>query len=216
MNVQNPGRGRRLSRAQRREKIVDAALARFSRCGYRGATTRQLARAAGVTEVTLFRYFPTKEKLFGAVLDKYSILPILQAEIMKPRKRGDGRATLRFIARKFLKILRDRQDIIRLMLSESATNPRQARMLFRQGPGRFLQNIVKLLSGFCARGQIRRVDLPLAARGILGIFFSFVMMQEVFFDKEIKPVNFDRAADVLCDLLWRGLRPNRSTRKGRR
>jgi len=215
MRKRKPKSQKRLGRAERHERIVDAALASFSRHGYRGATTRHLARAARITEVTLFRHFPTKEMLFGAVLDKYSILPILRAELMQPSQRGDARATVRYLGRKFLGILEKRRDIIRLMLSESVTNPRQARMLFRQGPGRFLQHIVKLLAGFHARGEIRSVDFRLAARGILGIFFSFIMMREIFFDRETKAMDLEGVADDLSDLLWFGLCPDRPKAKAR-
>jgi len=202
------------AREVRREKIVGAALRTFSRHGYRGATTRLLARAANITEVTLFRYFPTKERLFGAVLDKYSVLPILREQIQQPARGADARAALRSLGRRFLGVLSERQDIIRLMLSEAATNARQARMLFRQGPGRFVEDAAKMLSRFHRRGEIRRVDFALAARGLLGVFFSYVLIQEILFGKEKVRVSQNRAADALSDLLWFGLRPGRSTRKG--
>lgn len=208
-----PKSRRRLSSAQRRERIVDAALRTFSRHGYRGATTRQLARAARITEVTLFRYFVSKEKLFAAVLEKYSILPVLQAEMVRPPPRGRGRATLRQVGRRFLKILKEREHLIRLMLSESVVNPRQARMMFRQGPGRFVQDTAKLLAMFHERGEIRRVDFTLASRAVLGVFFSFFLMQEILLGRESEPLDLDQATGQLSDLLWRGLRRKSPTRK---
>jgi AcrR family transcriptional regulator len=211
-----PQRKRRLSRDERRDRIVEAALRTFSRCGYRGATTRELAQAARITEVTLFRYFPTKEKLFGAVIEKYSILPILRAELAGLSQGGDARATLRSLGRRFLEVLQERQDIIRVMVSESAGNPRQARMLFRQGPGRFLEDISKMLGIFSERGEIRRVDLKIASRGVLGLFFSFIQMQEIFFAKETDAIGLDRAANELSDLLWFGLCPQRPTAEKRK
>jgi AcrR family transcriptional regulator len=204
----------RTRREVRREKIVGAALRTFSRCGYRGATTRLLARAANITEVTLFRYFPTKEKLFGAVLDKYSILPILREQLQPPASDADARVALRSLGRRFMGVLSERQDIIRLMLSEAAINARQARMLFRQGPGRFVKDAARMLSRFYRRGKIRRVDFPLAARGLLGVFFSYVLIQEILFGKENVRVSLNRAADALSDMLWFGFRPSHSTRKG--
>ncbi|MBM3334946.1 helix-turn-helix transcriptional regulator [Candidatus Sumerlaeota bacterium] len=185
----------------------------FSRHGFRGSTTRRLARAGGITEVTLFRYFPTKEKLFGAVLDKYSVLPVLRAEVLRSRSGGSPEATVRHIGRKFLAILHERQDIIRLMLSEAATNRRQAAMLFRQGPGRFIQEMTKLLSAMKRRREIRSIDLALAARAFLGIFFSFTIIREIFLDEKIKPMALNKVADRLSDLLWHGLRPDRSGRR---
>jgi AcrR family transcriptional regulator len=50
------------------QKILDAALHVFSRNGYVGARTRMIAKESGFTEMTLFRKFETKEKLFNRVL----------------------------------------------------------------------------------------------------------------------------------------------------
>jgi len=209
-------RPQRLNRMQRRERIVDAALAVFSHHGYRGATTRQLSRAAGITEVTLFRHFPTKERLFGAVLEKYSILPVLRAALSRLPEQADARTTLRRIGRQFLQILTERRDMIRLILSEAAVNPRLAAVLFRQGPGKFLGDAAKILSVFRTRGEIRRVNLAIASRALLGIFFSFILIQEIFSAKKTQPWRLDRASDGLSDLLWFGLRPDRSAAKNRK
>ena len=216
MNTKTPGapNRRRMSRQARREQIVDAALRAFSRHGFRGATTRRLAHAAGVTEVTLFRYFPRKEDLFRAVLDTYSILPVLRAEMVEPPRRGGAQAALRNLGRRFLGLLRERQDLIRLVLSEAVVNPRMARMMFRQGPGRFFEDAAKVLQAYHTRGEIRRVDFELASRAFLGVFFTFILTQEILLGKEVKPMDLDRAADELSDILWRGLCCASRGRKG--
>lgn len=51
-------------------RLLEAASAVFARDGLSGATTREIAREAGVNEVTLFRNFQTKEGLMAAVLEK--------------------------------------------------------------------------------------------------------------------------------------------------
>jgi AcrR family transcriptional regulator len=50
--------------ARTRRKILDAARGVFARSGYRGGRTVDVATLAGVTERTLFRYFPSKAELF--------------------------------------------------------------------------------------------------------------------------------------------------------
>jgi len=49
-------------------RIVHAAVALFSRQGYHGTSTREIARLADVSEVTVFRYFERKEDIFWAAL----------------------------------------------------------------------------------------------------------------------------------------------------
>ncbi len=51
-------------------RILAAATRVFARDGLQGATTREIAREAGVHEVTLFRHFLTKENLLKAVLQQ--------------------------------------------------------------------------------------------------------------------------------------------------
>lgn len=49
-------------------RIVRSAIALFSRQGYHGTSTRDIARLADVSEVTLYRYFEHKEDVFWAAL----------------------------------------------------------------------------------------------------------------------------------------------------
>lgn len=48
------------------EALTQSALALFAECGYDATTTAQIAGRAGVSEMTLFRHFPTKEALLLA------------------------------------------------------------------------------------------------------------------------------------------------------
>ncbi|WP_342001603.1 TetR/AcrR family transcriptional regulator [Microbacterium sp. LWH7-1.2] len=61
--------GKRLSSEERRRQILVAALAVFGARGYEGATTDEVARAAGVSQPYVVRLFGSKENLFLAVLD---------------------------------------------------------------------------------------------------------------------------------------------------
>jgi len=54
----------RLSAEERKTAIVKAALPLFARKGYAETTTKELARAAGVSEPLLYKHFPGKEALY--------------------------------------------------------------------------------------------------------------------------------------------------------
>jgi TetR/AcrR family transcriptional regulator len=55
--------------SDRRSQILNVALNIFSKKGLNGATTKEIAAAAGVTEAIIFRHFPTKNALYQAVLE---------------------------------------------------------------------------------------------------------------------------------------------------
>ena len=74
---------RERKKAQTRQRLQEQALRLFTERGYEATTVEQVAAAAGVSHMTFFRYFPTKE---DAVLsDSYD--PMLVAAI---RARPDG------------------------------------------------------------------------------------------------------------------------------
>lgn len=56
--------------AQTRRAILDAAIARFGREGYRSTSVADIARDAGVGGTVTYAYFPNKEALFLAALDE--------------------------------------------------------------------------------------------------------------------------------------------------
>lgn len=58
----------RLTGRERKDRILSAATKVFSRSGFSNATTRELARTAGVTEPTLYLHFANKMVLFEAVV----------------------------------------------------------------------------------------------------------------------------------------------------
>jgi AcrR family transcriptional regulator len=63
------GNAARLSADQRKQAIVDAVRGVFAEKGFDGTTTRELAKAAGVSEALLYKHFPSKESLYAAMLD---------------------------------------------------------------------------------------------------------------------------------------------------
>src|SRR3974390_1253685 len=60
----------RMPAAERRELVLDAAVAEFAIHGLAGTSTEDVARRAGISQPYLFRLFPTKKALFLALVDR--------------------------------------------------------------------------------------------------------------------------------------------------
>ena len=58
----------RKSKEERREDILDAAIAEFAAKGLHGASTDEIARLAGISQPYVFRLFGTKKELYLAVI----------------------------------------------------------------------------------------------------------------------------------------------------
>jgi len=58
----------RLSFNERRQAIIESVKDVFAKAGFDGTTSRELAKAAGISEALLYKYFPTKLSLYNAML----------------------------------------------------------------------------------------------------------------------------------------------------
>lgn len=69
----SPRRTPRQDRSRRTvERILDAATRVLSERGYDGASTNRIARAAGISNGSLYQYFPNKDAIVVAVLDRFA------------------------------------------------------------------------------------------------------------------------------------------------
>jgi AcrR family transcriptional regulator len=70
--AQNPGRGQRLPRTERRAQLLEAALAVFVENGYHQAAMDDIAARAGVSKPVLYQHFPGKLELYLALIDRHA------------------------------------------------------------------------------------------------------------------------------------------------
>jgi AcrR family transcriptional regulator len=66
----------RLSSDERRQAIIEAVKDVFAKKGFERTTSRDLAKAARVSEALLYKYFPTKQSLYQATLRACAEMPI--------------------------------------------------------------------------------------------------------------------------------------------
>lgn len=102
----------------------------FAESGFRGATTRRIAEAAGVNEVTLFRQFKSKSALISEVAEMYALR---RSEEALP---SDPDAPLKELSEwctAHLALLRDSRDMIRKCMAEVHELPHMIGCM-RRGP----------------------------------------------------------------------------------
>ncbi|MFS1512862.1 TetR/AcrR family transcriptional regulator [Chengkuizengella sp. SCS-71B] len=101
-----------------REKILKASLKLFSENGYKGATLKKIALEAGVTEMTVFRIFETKEKIYEEIMGTFkSSLPILRNYI-ENEATYELEVDLKEITKLFYNQLLDNAQIMMIIFKE--------------------------------------------------------------------------------------------------
>lgn len=189
------------SELSRRDRLVDAALVVFAREGVDGASIKQIGQAAGVAPGLIYHYFPSKEALLTAAVERHGFLPELRELLAIPPERSVCEM-LPQIVEGLYRLLTERLELVRVVVARVQTHPEMRARL-----GELIAEAQTLLSGYLhARveaGELRAHASEAAARMLLS---TVVMMRLT----DAPPALL---ADVI-DLLLSGLSavPDRSTR----
>jgi TetR/AcrR family transcriptional regulator len=123
----------RLPASERRAAVVDTACRVFVRCSYRGATTAEIAREAGVTEPILYRHFDSKQALYFACIDD-AWARVRRAWEVAVDAEDDPRAWMTAMAGAFFEFGEQRPAVASLWmhaLTESGNEPEVRKFLRR-------------------------------------------------------------------------------------
>lgn len=160
-----------------RERILDAAARLFQELGSRGATTRRIAAAAGVNEVTLFRQFGSKQQLLSEALARASrrseALPALPAEPRDPERE------LRDWCGEQLRRLYQVRSLIRRSMAEYEEHPEAGRRV-SQFPHRVQEELRQYLERLVSSGLASAdLDLDAAVAMLVGALFADAMSRDI-------------------------------------
>ena len=189
-----------------REKIIEAAYMCFSEKGYLGTKTKEIAKSARVSEVTLFRYFRTKLTLFEAVIKHYSILPDLE----KIASEEDGRSLeeiLKYIAEQIYLTLRKKKRLIRILLSEITNHPNEISEVYNSFLNEVDSIFLKIFENKKKEVQLREdLNLKLAVRGFHCMLFSSFQSNEIFLKRELSKEEIKDSVDTFVKVFLDGIK----------
>src|SRR4029453_7273769 len=133
---------------ERHEQILDAALRLWTKHGFEATTVEAVAREAGIAKGTVYLYFATKEAIFAAAVERWSLLPDLAAlgPSFGPLPLEEA---LPKLAGQLWERLRSAAPLVGLLLRELALRPAEARQ--------FIESVVLPANGaFAAFLEARR------------------------------------------------------------
>jgi AcrR family transcriptional regulator len=179
-----------------RDALLSAAITVFAEMGLRGATTRRIAQAANVNEVTLFRHFKSKDDLIQAALAHF----VAQIETRTlPDQPVDPRSELLDWCRQHHRELHKRRAFIRKAMSEYEEHPSHCAHGMKASV-RVADELTHYL------GRIKRLGLApgewderAAANMLMGAIFSDAMGRDTM--PERFPHSMRRAVELYVDLL---------------
>jgi AcrR family transcriptional regulator len=184
-----------------RDRLIEAAIRVFAESGFRGATTRRIAEAAGVNEVTLFRLFKTKGALIDEAARRYVEQPHDYTLPDVPRR---PLRELSAWCNSQLAFLRRSRSLIRKCMAELEEHPQMATCM-RHGPSlcrRQLTDYAHALyrqAGLTDRGD----RIGVACAMLNGVLFADAMGRDV--NPDVYPQPERRAAAQYAGTFLRAL-----------
>jgi TetR/AcrR family transcriptional regulator len=200
----------RLPAEQRRLNLIEAAIDLFSRKGFSGTTTKEIAAAAGVTEAIVFRHFATKKDLYTAILE-YRLKDedvetwLDRAQTFMDQRDDEG--LFRFLVREIIETCGKEPRFERLVLyaalegHELAVMHNQIAMPIAE---RFIDYIVRRQRA----GALRKGD-PGAILTVIVGFAKFYAAQKYIYGACEFPVSDDAAINTFLNIFMNGLRGKR-------
>ncbi len=196
------GRTRRHERA--RAEIVESAARAFARKGFHGTSIDDIAREAGISPSSLYRYFSGKEELYRALLDNISEVvlapfsdPLLPTLEFEPR--------MEWLVRRQLSIVEDHREFFVTFASERAsTDWELAGEKSHAGEGytRWVAGFRELLEQGVADGSLRPLDTWNVAYLVSGALSATIFR---WIGGRL-PVDLQDYVPILLDMILAGIR----------
>ncbi len=200
----------RMSGDERRKQILRVAIQLFSQRGFSGTTTKEIARAAGVSEAIIFRHFANKEELYSAILDHKACSRQYQhpfEDIEEKAKNKDDFGVFYTMALNALNKHSEDCDFMRLMLHSALEDHDLARMFFNN----FIQDVYNYLGSYISRrqadGAFREIEPRVVVRAFIGMFVHH-SLNNILWDKEQKllKISNEDAARNFAEILLGGIK----------
>jgi AcrR family transcriptional regulator len=192
--------------APARERILAAAAELIGRDGLDALSMDELAAAAGVSRATVFRLFPGKATLFGAVIATYSPFVEIEALLRRSADRPPEEV-LPAIGQVVVRTVRGRIGLLRTVLLEVSSGGNQA----IEGMRPIFVRFVSALAGYFAvqmeAGRMRPMHPILAAQAIAAPVAFHLLTRPVAERLVGLQVSEEEAVDQLVRVTLRGLAP---------
>jgi AcrR family transcriptional regulator len=198
---------------KRREQILLTAVDLFSRRGFSGTTTKEIARASGVSEAMVFRHFATKDVLYDAILDNKGCQAGVQRfpwdespALREAIEQKDDFAVFYNIALQALDRHQSDEGFMRLLFYSALEEHKLAERFFNEFVSKVYEFISSYVSIRQSDGAMRAVNPKLVVRAFLGMLIHH-SINNMLWDKKKALMNItnEEAARSFTEILLKGI-----------
>ena len=195
----------RLSGPERRRQIIEAAAALFSKKGFSGTTTREIARSVGASEATVFKHFATKEALYDAIIETKTQTRQLLETLTPTAKEKDDKSFLTSLARRLIARTQADPSLMRLLFFSALEGHALSDRFFQSRFTSVDRFLAQYIAERVADGAFRAVDPSQAALNFIGMVSHHILLRELFRQASPPHLTTERAVEEMVNLFLRGV-----------
>lgn len=195
----------RLSAEKRRQQIVDAAVELFSRKGFRGTRTREIAEAAGISEAMIYRHFATKRGLYSAIIEAKSVTDELLASAATAAHGKDDAGVLRALGLKMIEQTVRDPSLMRLLLFSALEGHELSEIFFESRVKKLHQFLSSYIRKRIKEGRFRSMDALVTARGFFGMIVHYLLVHELFGVKRPPRSSPKKVVELFVSVFLKGI-----------
>ena len=188
----------------RRNQILDAATTVFAEKGFHRATIKDVARAAGIADGTIYTYFSSKTEVLLGILNRLNESTEREMQFALGSEQ-DVRAFFKAYVRQRISLIWPNAEVFRAVLPEMLVNAELRDLYYQQVLVPTFRVAEHYFLAQMEEGQLRKVDVPLAVRAIAGTVFGLLMIQ--LLGDELIAARWEELPEVLTTLMFDGLKP---------
>lgn len=190
---------------QRRQQILDAALAVFSRKGYGEATIPDVSREAGTAVGTIYNYYESKRDLLLSIFSTYVFTQPF-VKLLEHTLEMDDRTFLSLLIEDRLDFGFENMDRFFFLLSEVQRDPELRQQYSQEVLGPVLGLLEKYLESRVASGVFRPVNISMVARVLGGAMIGFLLLCRIEGESgPCRSMSRKELATELTDFVLKGL-----------
>lgn len=197
---------KRMSGEERRAQIVKVASDLFSKKGFKGTTTREIARGAGISEAVIFKHFSHKEDLYKAIIDSRCVVSEGESCLISMLKGKKGKEVFTTVAVYMLEEHHKDPSFMRLLTYSALEQHTLSELFVKTRALELLGFLEDKINEMIREGWMREVDPALAARAFIGMVVHYSIAQEIYGFKRYFKRPLEEVAESFVDIFLEGTR----------
>ncbi len=167
-------------RSASERSLLKAAEEVFSKHGFKGATTRMIAKKAGVNESLIGRYFEGKMGLLVAIIERYVLEEDVHTKLTYPPQESLEAELLGFAKFKYELDCKKNFDFFKIVLSQAIVDAKFCKRIREKIPMFYQPHLEERLLDLQKNGKIHRdTDVKNLIKGLDIFMFGNIISQRL-------------------------------------